>query len=171
MVVIVFYECLSLRVNRSCLHIFKCFLADPEGSAKSDPNGSSEPEKFLTELVGEHLYHGIHRQVLVREVRERLINQDGGTGESVTLLAFPSETYGEALLWRAVLVFLDLAILDFIINQLYEFIILQPSFILRYPGIIKYILESHFPVGREILPRTFFIPYHLSQSFPWCFHS
>lgn len=147
------------------------FLADPEGSAKSDPHGSSEPEKFLTELVGEHLYHGIHRQVLVREVRERLVDQDGGTGESVTLLAFPSETYGEALLWRAVLVSLDLAILDFIINQLYEFIILRPSFILRYPGIIKYILESHFPVGREILPRTFFIPYHLSQSFPWCFHS
>ena len=55
------------------------FLADPGGSAKSDPYGSSEPEKFLTELVGEHLYHGIHRQVLMREVRERLIDQDWET--------------------------------------------------------------------------------------------
>ena len=67
----------------------------------------------------------------MREVRKSLIDQDGGTGESVMLLLFPPEADRQTFFGSPILVFLDLAILDLIINQLNKFIILRSPLILR----------------------------------------
>lgn len=66
----------------------------------------------------------------MREVRKRLIDQNSGSSKSIMLLLFPFETNSKALFRGSILIFFYLAILNLIINQLYEFIILRTSFIL-----------------------------------------